>query len=103
MNIGFYSERARECRNEFRRLPAESSLRHVMLFADFHSVSELRDLLFHVQVLFSARRATFHHRGPRARPSALPHTSSPRCAAVRAFDSKALTSFLRFMQHLDQL
>ena len=72
MNIGFYSERAREdvvaaqrfvaekgykptpddirrCRNEFRRLPAESSLRHVMLFADFYSLSELRDLLFHVQ------------------------------------------------------
>jgi 2-polyprenyl-3-methyl-5-hydroxy-6-metoxy-1,4-benzoquinol methylase len=72
MNIGFYSERAREdvvaaqhfvaekgykptpddirrCRNEFRRLPAESPLRRVMSFADFYSLSELRDLLFHVQ------------------------------------------------------
>jgi 2-polyprenyl-3-methyl-5-hydroxy-6-metoxy-1,4-benzoquinol methylase len=72
MNIGLYSERAREdivaaqrflvekgykpspddirrCRNEFERLPTESPLRHVMLLADFYSLSELRDLLFHVQ------------------------------------------------------
>src|SRR5262245_31069105 len=72
MNIGLYSKRAREdvvaaqrfvaekgykptpddirrCRDEFERLPLESSLRRVMLFADFYSLSELRDLLFHVQ------------------------------------------------------
>ena len=72
MNIGLYSERAREdivaaqrflaeqgyqptpddirrCRNEFERLPTESPLRRVMSFADFYSLSELRDLLFHVQ------------------------------------------------------
>jgi 2-polyprenyl-3-methyl-5-hydroxy-6-metoxy-1,4-benzoquinol methylase len=72
MNIGLYSARAREdivaaqrflaekgykatsddvrrCRNEFERLPTESPLRRVMSFADFYSLSELRDLLFHVQ------------------------------------------------------
>jgi 2-polyprenyl-3-methyl-5-hydroxy-6-metoxy-1,4-benzoquinol methylase len=72
MNIGLYSERAREdvvaaqrflaekeykptpddirrCRNEFERLPAESPLRRVMSLADFYSLSELRDLLFHVR------------------------------------------------------
>jgi 2-polyprenyl-3-methyl-5-hydroxy-6-metoxy-1,4-benzoquinol methylase len=72
MNIGLYSERAREdvvaaqrflaekgykptpddirrCRNEFERLSTESPLRRVMSFADFYSLSELRDLLFHVQ------------------------------------------------------
>jgi 2-polyprenyl-3-methyl-5-hydroxy-6-metoxy-1,4-benzoquinol methylase len=72
MNIGLYSERAREdivaaqrflatkgykptpddirrCRNEFERLPTESPLRRIMLLADFYSLSELRDLLFHVQ------------------------------------------------------
>jgi 2-polyprenyl-3-methyl-5-hydroxy-6-metoxy-1,4-benzoquinol methylase len=72
MNIGLYSERARRdivaaqwflaqkgykptpddirrCRNEFERLPASSPLRSVMLLADFYSLSELRDLLFHVQ------------------------------------------------------
>src|SRR5262249_3067015 len=72
MNVGLYSERAREdvvaaqrfiaekgykptpddirrCRDEFERLPLESSLRRAMLFADFYSLSELRDLLFHVQ------------------------------------------------------
>jgi 2-polyprenyl-3-methyl-5-hydroxy-6-metoxy-1,4-benzoquinol methylase/tetratricopeptide (TPR) repeat protein len=72
MNVGLYSERAREdvvaarrflaekryeptsndirrCRNEFERLPTESPLRRVMSFADFYSLSELRDLLFHVQ------------------------------------------------------
>jgi 2-polyprenyl-3-methyl-5-hydroxy-6-metoxy-1,4-benzoquinol methylase len=72
MNIGLYSERARgdvvaaqrflaekgykptpddirRCRNEFDRLPTESPLRRVMLLADFYSLSELRDLLFHVQ------------------------------------------------------
>lgn len=72
MNIGLYSERAREdvvatqrflaeqgyqptpedirrCRNEFERLPTESRLRRVMSFADFYSLSEFRDLLFHVQ------------------------------------------------------
>jgi 2-polyprenyl-3-methyl-5-hydroxy-6-metoxy-1,4-benzoquinol methylase len=72
MNIGLYSERGREdvvaaqrfvakkgykptpdeirrCRGEFERLPAESSLRNVMRFADFYSLSELRDLLFNVQ------------------------------------------------------
>ena len=71
MNIGLYSERAREdvvaaqrflaekgykptpddirrCRNDFERLPTESPLRRVMSFADFYSLSELRDLLFHV-------------------------------------------------------
>jgi 2-polyprenyl-3-methyl-5-hydroxy-6-metoxy-1,4-benzoquinol methylase len=72
MNIGLYSERGREdviaaqrfvaekgykpvpddirrCRGEFEALPAESSLRRIMLFGDFYSSSELRDLLFHVQ------------------------------------------------------
>jgi hypothetical protein len=72
MNIGLYSEKAREdivaaqrfladkgykpvagdirrCREEFERLPAESPLRNVMLLADFYSMSDLRDLLFHVQ------------------------------------------------------
>jgi ubiquinone/menaquinone biosynthesis C-methylase UbiE len=72
MNIGLYSERAREdivaaqrfvaekgykptpddvrrCRNEFEQLPTESPLRRIMSFADFYSLSELRDLLFHVQ------------------------------------------------------
>ena len=72
MNVGLYSERAREdvvaaqrfvaekgyrptaddirrCREDFERLPAESALRNVMLLADFYSLSELRDLLFHVQ------------------------------------------------------
>src|SRR5262249_41841352 len=72
MNIGLYSERGREdvtaarrvvaekgykpvpddicrCRGEFEGLPAESPLRRIMLFADFYSLSELRDLLFHVQ------------------------------------------------------
>jgi 2-polyprenyl-3-methyl-5-hydroxy-6-metoxy-1,4-benzoquinol methylase/tetratricopeptide (TPR) repeat protein len=72
MNLGLYSECAREdiaaaqcfiaekgykptpddirrCRNEFERLPAKSPLRHVMSFADFYSLSELRDLLFHVK------------------------------------------------------
>jgi 2-polyprenyl-3-methyl-5-hydroxy-6-metoxy-1,4-benzoquinol methylase len=72
MSIGLYSERAREdivaaqrflaekgykatpddirrCRDEFERLPTESLLRRVMLLADFYSLSELRDLLFHVQ------------------------------------------------------
>jgi 2-polyprenyl-3-methyl-5-hydroxy-6-metoxy-1,4-benzoquinol methylase len=72
MNIGLYSARAREdvvaaqrflaengykptpddirrCRDEFERLPMESPLRRVMSFADFYSLSELRDLLFHVQ------------------------------------------------------
>jgi SAM-dependent methyltransferase len=72
MNIGLYSERAREdivaaqrflaekgykptpddmrrCRNEFEWLSTESPLRRVMLLADFYSLSDLRDLLFHVQ------------------------------------------------------
>jgi tetratricopeptide (TPR) repeat protein len=72
MNVGLYSEKAREdivaaqrfvaekgfkptaadirrCREEFERLPAESPLRNVMLLADFYSMSDLRDLLFHVQ------------------------------------------------------
>jgi tetratricopeptide (TPR) repeat protein len=72
MNIGLYSEKAREdivaaqrflaekgykptaddirrCREEFERLPADSPLRNVMLLADFYSMSDLRDLLFHVQ------------------------------------------------------
>ena len=72
MNIGLYSKRAREdvlaaqrflaekgykptsndirrCRNEFKRLPTENPLRRVMSFADFYSLSELRDLLFHVE------------------------------------------------------
>jgi ubiquinone/menaquinone biosynthesis C-methylase UbiE len=72
MNIGLYSARAREdivaaqrfvvekgykpvpedirrCRSEFEHLPAQSPLRRVMSFADFYSLSELRDLLFHVQ------------------------------------------------------
>jgi tetratricopeptide (TPR) repeat protein len=72
MNIGLYSEKAREdivaaqrflakkgynptaddirrCREEFERLPADSALRNVMLLADFYSMSDLRDLLFHVQ------------------------------------------------------
>jgi len=72
MNVGLYSERAREdivaaqrfvaekgykptaedirrCREEFERLPTESALRNVMLLADFYSMSDLRDLLFHVQ------------------------------------------------------
>ena len=72
MNIGLYSERGREdvvaaqrfvaekgyrpvpddirrCRGEFEALPAESPLRRIMLFGDFYSLSELRDLLFHVQ------------------------------------------------------
>jgi hypothetical protein len=39
----------RRCRSEFEALPAESPLRRIMLFADFYSLSELRDLLFHVQ------------------------------------------------------
>jgi hypothetical protein len=39
----------RRCRNEFERLSTESPLRRVMSFADFYSLSELRDLLFHVQ------------------------------------------------------
>jgi 2-polyprenyl-3-methyl-5-hydroxy-6-metoxy-1,4-benzoquinol methylase/tetratricopeptide (TPR) repeat protein len=72
MNIGLYSQRAREdvvaaqrfltqkgykptpddirrCRNEFERLPTENHLRRVMSLADFYSLSELRDLLFHVR------------------------------------------------------
>jgi ubiquinone/menaquinone biosynthesis C-methylase UbiE len=72
MNVGLYSEKAREdivaaqrfvaekgfkptagdirrCREEFERLPVESPLRNVMLLADFYSMSDLRDLLFHVQ------------------------------------------------------
>jgi len=72
MNIALYSERAREdiiaaqrflidrgykptpddirkCREEFRRLPDESPLKNVTYLADFYSISELRDLLFHVQ------------------------------------------------------
>jgi len=72
MNVGLYSERAREdvvaaqrfvaekgfqptaedirrAREEFERLPAESPMRNVMLLADFYSLSEFRDLLFHVQ------------------------------------------------------
>jgi Flp pilus assembly protein TadD/2-polyprenyl-3-methyl-5-hydroxy-6-metoxy-1,4-benzoquinol methylase len=72
MNVGLYSEKAREdivaaqrfvaekgykptaddirrCREEFERLPAESPLRNVMLLADFYSMSDLRDMLFHVQ------------------------------------------------------
>ena len=72
MNIGLYSERGREdvvaaqrfvaekgyrpapddirrCRGEFEAFPAESPLRRIMLFGDFFSLSELRDLLFHVQ------------------------------------------------------
>lgn len=72
MNVGLYSEKAREdivaaqrfvaekgykptaadirrCREEFERLPANSALRNVMLLADFYSMSDLRDLLFHVQ------------------------------------------------------
>ncbi|HLL27742.1 MAG TPA: tetratricopeptide repeat protein [Xanthobacteraceae bacterium] len=72
MNVGLYSERAREdvvaaqrfvaekgyrptagdirrSREEFERLPADSGLRNVMLLADFYSMSDLRDLLFHVQ------------------------------------------------------
>jgi Flp pilus assembly protein TadD/ubiquinone/menaquinone biosynthesis C-methylase UbiE len=72
MNVGLYSEKAREdivaaqrfvadkgfkptagdirrSREEFEQLPAESPLRNVMLLADFYSMSDLRDLLFHVQ------------------------------------------------------
>jgi 2-polyprenyl-3-methyl-5-hydroxy-6-metoxy-1,4-benzoquinol methylase len=72
MNIGLYSGRGREdvvaaqrfvaeagykpvpddirrCRGEFEAFPAESPLRRIMLFGDFYSLSELRDLLFHVQ------------------------------------------------------
>jgi Flp pilus assembly protein TadD/ubiquinone/menaquinone biosynthesis C-methylase UbiE len=72
MNVGLYSEKAREdivaaqrfvaekgfkptandirgCREEFERLPADSPLRNVMLLLDFYSMSDLRDLLFHVQ------------------------------------------------------
>ena len=72
MNIGLYSEKAREdivaaqrfvaekgykptadairrCREDFEQLPADSPLRNVMLLGDFYSMSDLRDLLFHVQ------------------------------------------------------
>jgi SAM-dependent methyltransferase len=72
MNVGLYSEKAREnivaaqrfvatsgfkptpedirrCREEFEQLPANSTLRNVMLLGDFYSMSNLRDLLFHVQ------------------------------------------------------
>jgi tetratricopeptide (TPR) repeat protein/SAM-dependent methyltransferase len=72
MNIGLYSEKAREdivaaqrfvaekgykptaddirrCREDFEQLPTDSPLSNVMLLADFYSMSDLRDLLFHVQ------------------------------------------------------
>jgi 2-polyprenyl-3-methyl-5-hydroxy-6-metoxy-1,4-benzoquinol methylase len=72
MNVGLYSERAREdivaaqrfvaekgfkptaddirrCREEFEQLPPNSPLRNVMLLSDFYSMSDLRDMLFHVQ------------------------------------------------------
>ncbi len=72
MNVALYSERAREdivaaqrfvaehgykptqegiraCREEFRQLPDDLPLKKVTYLADFYSISELRDLLFHVQ------------------------------------------------------
>ncbi len=93
MNVGLYSEKAREdivaaqrfvaekgfkptaddirrCREEFERLPADSPLRNVMLLADFYSMSDLRDMLFHVQehrMTPAADRAV-----PRRQSSAIP-------------------------------
>ncbi|HLL27354.1 MAG TPA: tetratricopeptide repeat protein [Xanthobacteraceae bacterium] len=72
MKVGLYSEKAREdivaaqrfvaekgykptardirrAREDIERLPADSALRNVMLVDDFYSMSDLRDLLFHVQ------------------------------------------------------
>ena len=39
----------RRCRDELMRMPADALERQVTQFTDFHSLSECRDLLFHVQ------------------------------------------------------